>query len=143
MEAQLFQDLPLDERREMLEANADAVEHLGYTRSLPSEEVDSLKEQLMSVQIKIEENQEELKEKSKELNTVIRAYKESRKKIVGTLKTRSEYIEEDCYKMVDEKRREVGYYSAEGILVYTRPARKEEMQKTIFQTLRKSGTEDE
>ena len=45
--------------------------------------------------------------------------------------------------MVDEKRREVGYYSAEGILVYTRPARKEELQKTIFQTIRKNGTEDE
>lgn len=142
MDAQLFQDMPLDERKEMLEANADAVEHLGYTRSLPSDEVDQLKEQLMSVQIKIEEKQEELKEKSKELNTIIRDYKDSRKKIVGTLKTRSEYIEEDCYKMVDEKRREVGYYNREGNLVYSRPARREELQKTIFAAIRKTGTED-
>lgn len=142
MDAQLFQDLPLDERKEMLEANADAVEHLGYTRSLPSEEVDSLKEQLMSVQIKIEEKQEELKEKSKELNTIIRDYKDSSKKIVGKLKTRSEYIEEDCYKMVDESRNEVGYYNKEGNLVYSRPARKEELQRTIFQAIRKTGTDD-
>lgn len=142
MEAQLFQDLPLEERKEMLDANADAVEHLGYTRSLPSEEVDQLKEQLMSVQIKIEEKQEELKEKSKELNTLIKDYKDSRKKVTAKLKTRSEYIEEDCYKMIDEKRREVGYYSREGILVYSRPARKEELQKSIFQEIRKNGTND-
>jgi uncharacterized protein (DUF342 family) len=142
MEAQLFQDLPLEERKEMLDANADAVEHLGYTRSLPSEEVDQLKEQLMSVQIKIEEKQEELKEKSKELNTLIKDYKDSRKKVTAKLKTRSEYIEEDCYKMIDEKRREVGYYSKEGILVYSRPARKEELQKSIFQEIRKNGTND-
>lgn len=126
----------------MLDANADAIEHLGYTRSLPSEEVDQLKEQLMSVQIKIEEKQDELKEKSKELKTLISDFKENRKKVTAKLKTRSEYIEEDCYKMIDQKRREVGYYSKEGILVYSRPARKEEMQKTIFQDIRKNGTED-
>lgn len=142
MEATLFQDLAPEERREMLEANADAIEHLGYTRSLPSEEVDSLKEQLMSVQIKIDEKEEELKEKSKELKEAIRGLKDNRKKVTGSLKTRSEYIEEDCYKMVDEKRHEVGYYSREGILVYSRPARKEELQKTIFQDIRRNGTED-
>jgi DNA-directed RNA polymerase subunit F len=142
MEATLFQDLAPEERREMLDANADAIEHLGYTRSLPSEEVDSLKEQLMSVQIKIDEKEEELKEKSKELKDEIRGLKENRKKVTGSLKTRSEYIEEDCYKMVDEERREVGYYSREGILVYSRPARKDELQKTIFHEIRKNGTED-
>jgi chromosome segregation ATPase len=143
MDAELFQDLPVAERREQLEANADAIEHLGYTRSLPSEEVDSLKEQLMSVQIKIEEKQEELKEKSKELNTIIKDYKESRKKVTAKLKTRSEYIEEDCYKMVDSNRREVGYYNKEGKLVYSRPARKEELQKSIFQEIRSTGTDGE
>ena len=143
MDAELFQDLPVAERREQLEANADAIEHLGYTRSLPSEEVDSLKEQLMSVQIKIEEKQEELKEKSKELNTIIKDYKESRKKVTAKLKTRSEYIEEDCYKMVDSNRREVGYYNKEGKLVYSRPARREELQKSIFQDIRSTGTDGE
>ena len=143
MDSQLFQDLPLEERKEQLDANADAVEHLGYTRSLTSEEVDSLKEQLMSVQIKIDEKEDELKEKSKELKDAIRDLKTNRKKITGSLKTRAEYIEEDCYKMVDEERREVGYYNKEGILVYSRPARKDELQRTIFQTIRKTGTEDE
>ena len=142
MEQTLFQDLTLEERKEMLDANADAVERLGYSRALPSKEIDNLKEQLMSIQIKVDEKQEELKEISKALCTEIRGFKDSRKKIVAKLKTRSEYIEEDCYKMVDEKRREVGYYSKEGILVYSRPARKEELQKTIFQDIRRNGTED-
>ena len=142
MESQLFQDLSLAERKEMLDANADAVEHLGYSRLLPSEEVDALKEQLSSTQIKIEDKQDELAQKSKVLKDEIKSLKSSRKDITSKLKTRSEYVEEDCYKMVDEKRREVGYYNAEGILVYIRPARKEELQKTIFQDIRKTGTED-
>lgn len=142
MESQLFQDLSLAERKEMLDANADAVEHLGYSRLLPSEEVDALKEQLSSTQIKIEDKQDELAQKSKVLKDEIKNLKSSRKIITSKLKTRSEYVEEDCYKMVDEKRREVGYYNAEGILVYSRPARKEELQKTIFQDMRKTGTED-
>ena len=142
MESQLFQDLSLAERKEMLDANADAVEHLGYSRLLPSEEVDALKEQLSSTQIKIEDKQDELAQKSKVLKDEIKNLKSSRKIITSKLKTRSEYVEEDCYKMVDEKRREVGYYNAEGILVYSRPARKEELQKTIFQDMRKTGTEN-
>lgn len=143
MDAQLFQDIPLSERKEMLDANADAVEHLGYSRLLPSEEVDELKEQLSSTQIKIEDKTEELATKAKTLKDEIKGLKMIRKSIVTKLKSRSEYVEEDCYKMVEEKRREVGYYNAEGILVYSRPARKEELQKTIFQTIRKTGTEDE
>ena len=143
MESQLFQDLSLAERKEMLDANADAVEHLGYSRLLPSEEVDALKEQLSSTQIKIDDKSDELAAKSKLLKDQIKDLKITRKSITVKLKSRSEYVEEDCYKMVDDKRREVGYYNKEGILVYSRPARKEELQKTIFQDIRKTGTDDE
>ncbi len=142
MEQQLFQDLPLDERKEQLDANADAVEHLGYSRLLPSDEVDELKEQLSSTQIRIDDKQEELSTKSKALKDEIRGLKLVRKFITAKLKSRSEYVEEDCYKMIDDKRREACYYNKEGILVYSRPARKEELQKTIFQTIRRNGTEN-
>lgn len=140
MESRLFKDLSPEERREMLEANADAIERLGYSRSLPSKDVENLKEQLMSIQIKIDEEQEVLKEKVKEMNQSIKVNKDQRKKIITKLKSRSEYVEEDCYKMVDDKSREVGYYNRDGKLVYTRVARKDELQKTIFQAIR-TGTE--
>ena len=141
MDAQLFQDLPLAERKEMLEANADAVEHLGYSRPLPSDEIDQLKEQLSSTQIKIDDKQDELSDYSRTLKNEIKELKTTRKGITTKLKSRSEYVEEDCFKMVDDKRREVGYYNKEGILVYSRPARKDELQKTIFEVIR-TGTED-
>ena len=141
MDAQLFQDLPLAERKEMLEANADAVEHLGYSRPLPSDEIDQLKELLSSTQIKIDDKQDELSDYSRTLKNKIKELKATRKGITTKLKSRSEYVEEDCFKMVDDKRREVGYYNKEGILVYSRPARKDELQKTIFEVIR-TGTED-
>ena len=67
---------------------------------------------------------------------------DERKEMLDANAARSEYVEEDCYKMVDVKRREVGYYNLDGYLVYKRPARKEELQKTIFQDMRMTGTED-
>ena len=141
MENQLFQDLPQEERREQLEANADAVEYLGYSKPISPEEVERLKESLSSIQIKIDETQDELKDYVMSVKAEIKELKTKRRKITDNLKSKTEYVEEDCYKMVDEERREVGYYNLDGYLVYKRPARKDELQKTIFQDIRNTGTE--
>ena len=141
MEAQLFQDLPLAERKEQLDANSDAVEHLGYSRQISSEEVDRLKESLTSTQIKIDEEQDNLKNYVMAVKAEIKELKARRREITDSLKSRTEYVEEDCNKMVDMERKEVGYYNLEGCLVYRRPARKDELQKTIFTDIRNTGTE--
>ena len=45
-------------------------------------------------------------------------------------------VNEECYLFFDEEERMVGYYNAEGVLVQSRPATREELQKTIFADLR-------
>ena len=127
----------------MLEANCDAVEEVGYSRKFPEEQIDKMKEGLLSVSLKIQAKETEISETNKEMKGELSSLKGERKQLLDFLKTRCEWVEEDCYKMIDGENREVGYYNKEGQLVYKRAARKEELQKTIFQAIRmKNGTED-
>ena len=50
---------------------------------------------------------------------------------------------EDCYKLIDQQTRQVGYYTKEGTLVYQRAARHDELQPNIFKlNPAKTGTDD-
>ena len=52
----------------------------------------------------------------------------------------SRTVEEICYKFVDYDERMVGYYNGDGELVKERPARKNELQKTIYREM--NGTNE-
>ena len=67
-------------------------------------------------------------------------YAEQRAKAIQNLRTRAETVTEVCYKYFDEETNMVGFYNREGNLVSSRPAFPNEMQKTMFQVLRKEGT---
>ena len=73
---------------------------------------------------------------------IIRPENKKKKEALEGLKKKAELVEEDCYKFIDEDAKEVGYYNQNGDLIESRPAYSEEIQKTIFQVLRKNGTED-
>lgn len=74
---------------------------------------------------------DQFKEKLKPLN-------ESRKQLLVDLKNKSEYINEPCYKIINDEEREVGFYNKSGELVYSRPIQSQEMQTTIYQLQRKT-----
>ena len=65
-----------------------------------------------------------------------------RKTILEGLKKKAEFVEENCYKFIDQEAREVGYYNENGDLIEARPAYSDEMQTTLFQVGRKTGTND-
>ncbi len=129
------------ERRTFLRDNSEAVEDLGYMKDIPSEEIERLKDRLVENNIQLRDVRADKKAANKEFNDQIKQLEESNDEVTGKLKARSEYVTEPCYKFVDEKAREVGYYNDEGILVYSRPARPDEMQKNIFREIKRNGTE--
>ena len=49
-------------------------------------------------------------------------------------------VTEDCFKFFDEESKMIGFYNKQGDLVSSRPAFPDELQKTIFATIRKDGT---
>ena len=143
MKRELGKDIQQGEaRRQFLADNADAVEKKEYMRHYTPEELLKLKESLSETCISINDIEEELKEVKKEYKDRLEPLLNKKKEALEGLKKKAELVEEDCYKFIDEEAKEVGYYNQNGDLIESRAAYSEEIQKTIFQVLRKNGTED-
>ena len=143
MKRELGKDIPQGEqRRQFLADNADKVEKKEYMRHFTPEELLRKKEELSETCISINDIEEELKEIKAEYSEKLKPLIQAKKQALEDLKKKAELVEEDCYKFIDEETREVGYYNENGDLIESRPAYSEEIQKTIFQVLRKNGTED-
>jgi len=138
---QEFEDLK--EREQYLKDNADTIEDMGYSKPIPSEQIEKLKEQLADASIKKLEQEEAKKTAVQMYNEEIKGYKNTIKDVADKLKSKTTYVNEPCYKMEDAQTRQVGYYNKEGMLVYQRPARMAELQPRLFE-LRpgKTGTEN-
>lgn len=143
MKRELGKDIPQGEqRKQFLADNADKVEKKEYMRHFTPEELLKKKEELSETCISINDIEEELKEVKAEYSERLKPLITAKKQALEDLKKKAELVEEDCYKFIDEESREVGYYNQNGDLIESRPAYSEELQKTIFQVLRKNGTED-
>ena len=67
---------------------------------------------------------------------------EHKQELLDNIKKGSEYREnEECAKILDHEEKMAGFYNSLGELVYSRPIMPQEMQKTIFNINRKTGTE--
>lgn len=140
MQRTLGQDIPNRmERKMFLQDNCDAVEDLGYVKEIPSERLEELKEVLVENNIELRSLREAKKEAVKGFNEQIKPLEEINAQTTKQLKERSEYVNEQCYKFVDNEERTVGYYNSEGLLVFSRPIRPEEIQTTLNQAARAIG----
>lgn len=129
------------QREQFLRDNADAVENIGYAKDLPSEAVEKLKEKLAQATIKKMAVEDEKKEANKEFNDTIAGYKAEIADYAEKLKTKSEYVEEDCYRITDIEEKMTGYYNKSGKLVYERTALQSELQPNMFKmNVSKTGT---
>lgn len=141
MDKVLGQEYEEKERIDFLRDNCDAVEDLGYTKQLSNEEIEALKDRLVENNIQLRDVRADKKAANKEFNDQIKQLEESNDEVTGKLKAKSEFVTEACFKFVDTETREVGYYNREGLLVYCRPGRPEEMQKSMFSPVLRTGTE--
>lgn len=144
MEKFLGQEYQDPKERELyLRDNADAIEQMGYSKPIPSDQIEKLKETLADASIKKLEQEEAKKTAVQMYNEEIKGYKNTIKDVADKLKSKTTYVNEDCFKMVDHQTRQVGYYNKEGMLVYQRAARHDELQPNIFKLpQQKTGTDD-
>lgn len=144
MEQYIGQDiLNLQEREQFIKDNAEGVENMGYSKPLKDEVIDKLKEQLADSTIKCHELEEEKKATLKTYTSQIKELKTEIRDTADKLKSKSEYVNEACYKLVDMDERRTAYYNKEGMKVYERAARAYELQRNLFQMqIPKTGTND-
>ncbi|MDR2928225.1 MAG: hypothetical protein LBV41_08525 [Cytophagaceae bacterium] len=142
MDKHLGLDIPEGKaRKDFLDSNCDSVEKVGYTRRFSAAELAELKENLSETAIEINDIEIEKREVAKGFKKQLDPLNETKVELLEKLKDKSEHVNENCYKFIDYEAREVGFYNADGELVYSRPIQPQEMQKTVFQVQR-TGTEN-
>ena len=142
MDKFLGQEQPEEDRWQLIQDNADAIEEIGYTHRFTPEELAQKKESLAETSIEINDIEEEKKEVMQEYKKQLEPLLKQKKQLLEHIKKGSEFREnEQCAKILYYDERMVGYYNKLGELVYSRPIMPQEMQKTIFKTL-KTGTND-
>ena len=143
MDKFLGQDIPEKDRWQFLQDNADSVEKIEYTHRFTPEELAQKRESLAETSIKINDIEIEKKEVMESFKADLKPLNEQKKELLDNIKKGSEYSEnEECVKILDHEERMAGYYNKLGELVYSRPIMPQEMQKTIFNINRKTGTND-
>lgn len=143
MDKFLGQEIPEKDRWQFLQDNADAVEKIGYTHRFTPEELAQKKESLAETSIKINDIEVEKKEVMDGYKEQLKPLNEVKQTLLDNIKKGSEYREnEECAKILDHEEKMAGFYNTLGELVYSRPIMPQEMQKTIFNINRKTGTND-
>lgn len=145
MEKFIGQDIEdLHERELFIKDNAEGVEKMGYSKPLPSAAIDKLKETLANACIEHHDLYEAKKAVDQDYQARIKEQKTIITDCADKLKSKSEYVNEACYKLIDENEKMAGYYNKEGMLVYERPARTEELQPRLFKmnATKPTGTDD-
>lgn len=140
MEKQLFQDCPESLRASYLKDNCDAVEKVGYMRRFTPEELAQKKERLSSVAIDINDIELEKKQVADSFKAQLKPLTTEKDVLLNQLKNKTEYVNEPCFKFVNQDEGLVGYYNSAGELVNSRPIMAEERQKVI--PFARTGTND-
>lgn len=135
----IFQDMSAEERIATLEANALDIENINYLKEYTEEEFYDIKENLSLITIAIDDIEQEKKSYLAKNKGQMKVLNDEKKKIIKDYKTRRYEVLEKCYKFIDETRRKAIYYNSEGIAVFSRPARTQELNTSNIFNL-KTGT---
>lgn len=142
MQRELGKDIENPQNRiAFLSDNCDSIEQKGYMKRFTPEQLLKMKEQLSENAIKINDIESEKKLAIEDFKYQIKPLAEDQKSILTGLKNKSEHVTERCFKFIDTETREVGFYNENGELIESRPAYADELQGSIFQGLRKTGTD--
>ena len=137
MDQKILQSHSLKDRLETLESSADKVEMFSYTRPFTPEEIREFKDQYSTQMIELSQEEEEFKAVKEAFKAKVKPMKEISKALLTNIKLKAEFLKERCFVMIEGN--EVGYYNANGELVYQRPILPGE-QKTVF-SIQRNGTE--
>lgn len=140
LERMLGADVPLEKRPLFLRDNCDRIEEKTYHKQFTPQELDQKRVELESVSINIADLKQQKKDYDDAYKIEMKPLEEIHKKTVKELKERTVSVTENCYMFLDEETNMVGYYNAEGLLVYSRPANLNELQRTVHMEARRTGT---
>ncbi len=141
MKETLFAEYAPEERKQMLEDNADEVLEKNYTRKFNSAEKNIRRARNSEIDLELAEIDEELKAFKEKVKNKREPLVTEKKKILDEIKADGEYIKGTVYKMIDREKKEVNFYDEEGVLVESRRLTNADKQVTM-KFSRATGTDN-
>lgn len=127
----------LEERKQFLLDNADSIVEMDYHKAFDSDELARKKTELSETCIRINDLEEDIKDYRDNINLELKPLKEMRQGLLSDIKSKGRMVKEKCYCFIEKEDKMACFYNAEGLLVSSRPATREELkQQTIFQVKR-------
>jgi hypothetical protein len=137
-----FEDVPANERPQMLEDNCEKVVEKTYIDHWPQTKALTKKNEYIDIQAKIAKLTAEKAQMDAEFKGQIEPLAEQAGILLHNIQQGGELVTGDAYMFVDEEEKAVGFYDKNGHLIESRPATPEELSPTIFRHVSKTGTHD-
>ena len=137
----MLADDPRESREQIMRDSCDQIVEKFYTRKFSMEEKTAKNAEYCEVGMKVSALAKELKEVTADLKGKIKPLVERQDAILDEIKQGGEQVQGDTFKFVFDEIGKVGFYDTNGYLVEERDMTPEERQRTMFQAIRKNGTE--
>lgn len=139
MQKQILQHESPGDRLEQLKNSADKAENFSYPRELSNGEIQELQNSLSQDMIFVDRKEQDLKVAKEIFKAATKPVKQTIAKNLQLIRTQVEEVSEEVYLLKDIEEGKMGYYSKDGILVFERNLRPDEMQYSIQEHLRKAN----
>lgn len=130
---------------EMLDAQADEVVEENYLRPYENAELQKARQEYVNLSLQMTEiksEEDEIKQQFKERKAPVQKEMD---RVLGNIKQGGEYVKGKLYKIIDRDERVTGFYDEDGKLINQRKSLPNELQGTLFTTIRmnaKTGTNE-
>lgn len=130
---------------EMLDAQADEVVEENYLRPYENAELQKARQEYVNLSLQMTEikaEEDDIKQQFKERKAPVQKEMD---RVLGNIKQGGEYVKGKLYKIIDRDERVTGFYDEEGKLINQRKSLPNELQGTLFTTIRmnaKTGTNE-
>lgn len=131
MDVKILQDVGAIERKQLLRDSAVKTELFTYPKALDAQEVTHLKDEYTKNAIDMAKHEERKKEFMEAWKSEVKPLRLEMAQQMTRIRSRVDEITEDVYLLADRDSSEMGYYNANGILVYHRPLMPHENQFSI------------
>lgn len=139
MEKQILKNETAANRLEQLKNSAERAENFSYPRELSNGEIQELQSNLSQDMIFVDREDQTLKVAKEIFKAATKPVKQQIAKNLQMIRSQVEEVSEEVYLLKDVEEGKMGYYSKEGILVFERNLRPDEMQYSIQEHLRKAN----
>lgn len=143
MQKAIFQEKKPEERAMFLRDTCDKIEDFSYEKSYTNQDVELFCDRLSKIMIDVRQMESELARLKKEYAEKMKPMKIELSELLNNIKFRSQMVKEKVYIFIDYEKNQVGYYTAEGILVYKRQLKIDEHQRSIMGATRSFTPDDD